>query len=206
MRGRTRILITLSVTLLLGFCAAAYLGREKLIRQWACYRVGAADSYDQARSEIAWFEQGPKRRQRLEELVAKWGTGNPRFDRYLARYVSDPASSEELRKRFSLELGWRDVLLARWAHFWRWQAKREPDEEIASVVRYLNTLVEVDPPRELTWREVLDLQAVLTLTGHPDMAHRLDPTSWQARYRRWEQIRPDPLPPIPRPEEPFNGP
>jgi len=183
-----------------------YVNRRRLADQWASYGVGAAESYDRARQRIARLETGERAKPRLRELVAKWGTGNRRFDEYLARYVTDPASSGRLRELFSRHLSSRPTLLSRWAHFWAHQASLEPREQIASYVAYLDEVAYAyDGPtaRRLTWREVLDLQAIFTLTGARDRAARLEPDNWRAPFRVWRETTPAKPPTIERPTEPF---
>lgn len=203
MRPWLRILVMLVLLTGIGLGAWCYRNRNRLACQWASYRVGAARSFHGARAEIAWFETGPDRQTRLRHLVGKWGTGNRRFDLYLARYVTGRDSSELLRKTFSLELGWREELLPRWAHYWRWQAPREPDQEIASILDYLHVLISADPPKPVTWREVLQLQAIFQLSGQPELAKRLSPVNWPDRYRRWLQRSQGRLPHVPRPAKPL---
>jgi hypothetical protein len=203
MRLSFRLILTFVALAALGLAVWGYVGRDTLVRQWMCYRVGAAEDFGEARESIRWFEQGPDRQARLRELVGKWGTGNQQFDFYLAQYVGDPASSEALRGRFSLEFGWREELLTRWAHYWAWRARQEPDEQIASILAYLDTLASVEPPRPITWREVLDLQAILQLTGYTELARRLKPANWSERYARWIEQRPADLPHVARPALPF---
>ena len=193
--------LTLLASLAIG--AWWYVNRRELSRQWACYRVGAAESFSQAQHEIAWFETGPDRRDRLRDLTRKWGTGNRQFDLYLARHVDDLASSELLRETFSRELGRRKELLPRWARYWSHRAKLEPDRQIASTLSYLDTLVLARVTRTIPWREVLDLQAVFQLTGHGHLAADLSPENWQQQYRRWQQTRPARLSHTERPGKPF---
>ena len=190
-------------TIAIGSLCCVY--RDTLLRQWACYRVGNAESFDRARDEIAWFEQGADRRQRLAELVRAWSTGNPTFDLYLARYVDHPDSSDLVRKLFSKELGRRPELLARWARYWSYRAKLEPDREIETVVEYLDMKISAGTSKPLTWREVLDLQAALELLGYREPAVGLTPDNWQVRYRNWQLVRGAKPPHIERPEEPFRS-
>lgn len=206
MRPYLRALIVL--LLVAGIAAGiwGYAYRRQLRRQWACYQVGAAASPAEAQRRMAWFEAGADRAARLEELVRKWGTGNRRFDLYLAQYVARPESSELLRATFSAELSRRDELLPRWAHYWAHQAPLEPDEQIASILRYLDALASADRPRRLTWRQALNLQAVWELLGQRELARGLTPEDWQTRYRRWRQIRPTAVPRVPRPASPFPQP
>jgi len=183
-----------------------YVNRQRLADQWASYHVGAAARYDEARERIARIERGDRAEGRLRELVAKWGTGNRRFDEYLARYVTDPASSRRLRELFSRHLSSRPTLLSPWAHFWAHQASLEPREQIASYVTYLDEVAHADngrAARRLTWREVLDLQAIFTLTGARDRAARLEPDNWRELFRVWQETAPTEPPPIERPTEPW---
>ena len=203
MRPWLRILTTLLVLAVVGLGTWGYLFRNQLAHQWATYRVGAADSFEEARTEINRLENGPDRDARLRELVRKWGTGNQQFDLYLARYVGNPDSSESLRKTFSLEFGWREELLPRWAHYWSWRAAREPDREITSILAYLDLLTAADSSKTITWREVLDLQAVFQLTGQPRLAKRLSPDNWRDRYRNWLASCPGEIPHVPRSAKPF---
>ena len=204
MRPWLRVSLTLVVLAGIAIGGWWYLNREQLARQWACYRVGAAESFEQARAELAWFENGPDRATRLSELAGKWGTGNQRFDLYLARYVEHADCSESLRETFSRELGRRTDLLRRWAHHFSYRASLEPDQEIASIIEYFDALAAADRPEEgVTWRQVLNLQAVFQLIGQGRLAQGLTPGNWHQGYRRWHQSRPLELPPIARPASPF---
>ncbi|NLX98970.1 MAG: hypothetical protein GXY83_22725 [Rhodopirellula sp.] len=204
MRLWLRLLLTVVVVAAIGLGAWVSANWNLLYRQWICYQVGAATSYEEAKAGFRWFETGPDREARIDELVRKWGTGNQQFDLFLARYVGETDSSEALRERFSLEFGWRDELLDGWAHYWTWQAQPDPDREIASIRTYLDTLALADPPRAIPWREVLDLQAIFWLTGHSDLARRLKPSNWSARYRQWRQRQTSPMPTVPRATAPLN--
>jgi len=195
---RFSIAAVISAGILLG--AWWYANRQRLARQWDCYRVGAAESFEEAQAEIAHFETGSDAGIRIAELVRKWATGNRQFDLYLARYLHQPECSSALRAAFSRELGRRKGLLSRWAHYWSWQASLEPDEQIASIVAYLEGL---DPNGTITWREVLDLQAVFELAGSSQLARRLSPANWYARFRRFQQTHSGRLPQVTRPEGPF---
>jgi hypothetical protein len=165
--------------------------------------VGAAISFEQAKREIGRLEKGPDQEAQIRDLVGKWGRDNRQFDLFLARYVDHADSSEALREAFSLELAWREGLLPKWAYFWSWKSGPEPDDRIASILEYLNVLMSAEPPRTLTWREVLDLQAIFQLAGQPELAARLKPESWRQRYRQWEARRDAEIPHIPRPGKPF---
>jgi len=168
----------------------AYLSRERLTRQWMAYRGGSAASYEKAQEALAWFESGPDRDARLRELVGRWGGGNLRFDYYLARYVSSAESSEAMRKSFSLGLAWRERLLPRWAHWWCWRAVQGPDRQAEEILAYLDLLASAKDHKEISWREILDLQAIFHLTGQPKWAERLQPENWRERYRQWRESRP----------------
>ena len=78
-----------------------------------------------------------------------------------------------MRELFSLEFGWREELLGRWAYYWSYRCGQQPDEQIASVVSYLDMLHASKPDSQITWREVLDLQAVLGLSGQPELKTKL---------------------------------
>jgi hypothetical protein len=175
----------------------------RLARQWACHRVGNSATFDEARAAIAAMDRGPDRDALDRELVAQWSTGNPRFDLFLAGYVGQAQSSDFLREAFSLELAWRTPLSGRWAQYWLWRGAQEPDEELASLVTYLDLLAACDPPRRLSWREVLDVQALFTLTGRESLGYRLLPENWHDRYRQWLAVRPASLPHVARPDYPF---
>ena len=195
----------LAAALVLAVAIGAWIGLHHgdIACQWACYRVGAAASTDEARRHIQWFETGPDRAARLRRLVEKWGTGNPRFDHHLAQYLTGPECSDQTREAFAAELGRREGLLKRWAHYWCWRAPQEPNELVASVVAYLDDLATVEPSRQLTWREVLDVQAVFCLAGDESAARRLTPSNWRARYRSWQRVRPAAFPHVARPGAPL---
>jgi hypothetical protein len=188
-------------------CVAAgtwyYVNQQRLGRQWTSYRVGSATSFEDARSEIARMENAPDHQEKIRDLVSKWGTGNQQFDFYLAWYAGHRNSSEALRETFSLEFGWREELLPRWACYWSWRAPQEPDKEMASLVEYLDVLAAADAPQEITWREALNLQAVFELTGQTRLARRLSPGNWRDRYRTWQKARQSGIPHVARPETPF---
>ena len=204
MRLWLRVLLTLVVLAGIAIGGWWYLNRGRLSRQWACYRVGAAVSFEQAQAELAWFEKGPDRDVRLGELVGKWGTGNQRFDLYLARHVAHSTSSESLRESFSRQLGRRPELLRRWAHFWSYRLSLEPDREINSITAYFDALTAADRPEQtITWRQALNLQAVFQLTGQGQLALGLTPGNWRDRYGLWREHRPAEAPRIWRPASPF---
>ncbi len=153
--------------------------------QLAAYRVGAAPTFSLAKRELASLDSGRDREGKLRELAAGWGTGNQQFDFYLAQYLNEPECSDAMREVFSLELGWRPELLPRWAHYWAWRSKQAPAEEVASIADFLSALVSLQPARLLTWRETLNLQAAIVLTGESELARRLTPENWPGRYRQW---------------------
>ena len=163
----------LLVLLLLGAVAcgaAGYVYRRPLQRAWALYRIGAAASPREAEATIVGCLASPDRLAMIGELVAKWGTGNPQFDLNLAAHVGAGSCSEPLRAAFAAELGRRPGLLEHWAHYWTWRAQLPPEQQMASVAAYLDALIVADPPRDVTWREVLDLEALFQLTGHGELA------------------------------------
>ncbi len=160
--------------------------RAALKRGWVTYQAARATDYEQARRHIAWCETQPQRDAKLQALVARFGTGRVMFDEHLARYLTRPRASESLRAAFSQELGRRPELLERWAFYWTWRSILEPNEELAGVARYLETLALVDAPRALTWREVLDVQAVFTLTDQAPLAAGLSPDNWRERRAKWQ--------------------
>jgi hypothetical protein len=181
-----------------------YSQRPAVGAQLAVYRIGRARSFDEAKREIAAVERQPNNDEALRELVSAWRSGNQAFDFYLAAYLGDRQSSEALRRLFSLELSWHSDRLADWAQFWSWRSRREPDDEIASIADYLAALSTAADRRELTWREVLDFQAALALTGQADLARRLAPENWRDRYRAWSEGAPD-FARLARPDRPLPG-
>jgi hypothetical protein len=184
MRLVWRILIAVGLMAAVAAGGWYYAHVEQFEQLAAIRRVATAETFAAARAELAWFERGPDAEERLRALVDAWGRGDPRFDFRLARYVGHPQSSESLRKAFSRELAWREELLPRWAHYWTWQAKLEPDAQIASICDYLDALAQAAPVPAITWREVLDLQAILVLAAKPSLALRLSPANWCDRYRQ----------------------
>ncbi len=203
MRHKLRTLLVLIALIAVFVGAWTYVNRRTLTRQWRCYRVSSAESFEQAQEEIAWFENGADRHERLAELMRKWGTGNRQFDLYLARHLHEPACGDPLREAFSEELGRRDELLPRWAHYWSYSSAEEPDEQIDSILRHLDALLRTPTTEQIPWREVLNLQALFQLAGCPERARDLSPSNWQATYRAWLEVRPNNLPHIARPERPF---
>jgi hypothetical protein len=203
---RQFLLVTFFAAVVLGLVAAIwwYMGRASVGSQLAGYRIGQAKRLSEAKREIAAIERQPNHDEALRQLVSGWRMGNQSFDFYLAAYLSDRQSSEDLRRLFSLELSWRSELLADWAHYWSWRSKQAPPDEIASIADYLAALSSADSQRRLTWREVLDFQAALALTDHADLARRLGPENWTERYRAWRESVPDVTQPR-RPDLPLPG-
>lgn len=171
----------------------AYGNQELLDCQLRCFHIGRAESYAEAQRQIAWFETQFDCDAKLQVLVSRWGEGNPQFDEYLARYVVDPASSDALRQAFSLQFARRPEQLPRWAHFWRYKASLPPDEAVESVLGYFETVATAEPARWITWRDVLDLQAILTLADCGELGQRLTPENYRGRCQKWiEAGRPKP--------------
>jgi hypothetical protein len=204
MRFWSRLLAAIVVLACAGLAVWGYLSRESLTRQWKAYQVGRAAGNAEVCQAIAWFEAGPDQEARLRSLVAKWGTGNPRFDFFLARYVGSPESSESLRKAFSLEFAWRDGLLVRWAQYWIWRAGDRANERIDEILSYTELLDAAQQPlKEISWREILDLQAIFQIAAQPRLAERLTPANWHERFRQWRQSRPAAIPPVVKPTRPL---
>ncbi len=126
-----------------------YSHREPLARQWLLYRIGAAASTHEAEAEIVRCESDPDQGAMIGDLVGKWGTGNRRFDLYLAAHLESGSCSESLRKTFAAEIGRQQELLDRWAHYWTWRSPLPPDQQMASVAAYLDVLA-ADPSRDIT--------------------------------------------------------
>jgi hypothetical protein len=183
-----RILLAILLLIASGLGAWCYAHRRPLARQWTLYRIGAAASQQEADAEIVRSEDGPDHRDMIRELVHKWGTGNRQFDLHLAAHLGAKSCGEPLREAFAAHIGRRKTLLCRWAHYWAWRAPLQPEQQVASVVAYL---------------EVLDLQAVFQLTDCGDLAKGLSPANWRDRYAEWQRSRPVQLPRISRPEGSF---
>ncbi len=173
--------------------------------QWECYAIGAARSFDEAKPHLVWLDRHASCPESVAELVARWGAGNGRFDLHLARYIDSPESSETLRGAFARQLAARPELLHRWAHYWTWRAREEPDQLVASTVAFFDLLAQAQPGRTITWRDVLDLQAVWGLCGEADRVKDLDRRRWSDVYTQWKRTRADPLPHVRRPEVPLPG-
>jgi len=203
MRLRTPLLPTFLLLTSIAIGLWVYGNWTQLASQWACYRVGTAQSFAEAQSRIGPFEKGSDRDAKMAQLVGKWGTGNRQFDLHLAKHLFGATATDGLRESFSRQLGRSADLRQRWAHYWSHQAPLPPDEQVQSIVSYLDTLATVDPPQAITWREVLDLRALFELTESRRPAPNLSPTNWHEYYRVWRETRPDALPPIPRPKMPL---
>jgi hypothetical protein len=202
MRVCRHILLAILLLALVSLAVWCYLCREPLRRQWLLYRIGAAVTSREAEAEIVRCETDPDPNAMIGDLVDKWGTGNHQFDLHLASHLDAPSCGDSLRQAFAEEIGGRPELLQRWAHFWSWRSPLPLDEQTASVVTYLDT-VAADPSRTITWREVLDVQALFELTGRGELARGLSPSDWRDRYREWQRRRPAKLPNHPRPKTPF---
>ncbi len=203
MRLRTPLLPTFLVLSSIALGLWVHGNWTLLSSQWTSYRVGAAESFAEAQARIAPLEKGSDRDAKMAQLVGKWGTGNRQFDLYLAEHICDAAATDGLRESFSRQLGRSAELRRRWAHYWSHRTSLPPDEQVQSIVSYLDTLATVDPPRAITWREVLDLRAMFELTSNPRPAPDLSGTNWHEYYRVWRETRPNDLPNIPRPEMPL---
>jgi len=199
MRLGTKILLGALGLAVLAVGGFALLYRKSLVRQWHCYRVASAETFAAAREEMAWFLEGPDARDRLGELVAKWGTGSPQFDCYLARHVADPGSSELLREVFFREFQRRPSLVKMWAHYWAFQAPAKPADELVSLVAYFD--IQAKASASITWREALELAALFHWSGRDDLIKKLEPTNWIDYYQNWQTTRPEQLPTIKRPAE-----
>lgn len=203
MRRLLSLLLALLVASLVGVAIWALINRDQLQLQWSVYQVSAAPSYEAAVSEIKRIEILPDPARRLAVLTSRWGTGNRQLDLYLARYATDPQSSDAFREAFSLRFARDPSLLERWAHYWRHQNRLEPAEAVDSILSYVGTLSEAHAPRTITWRDVLDLQAAWTLAGHPELAERLTPTNYQSRYASYQAAGSPRPQDITRPESPL---
>lgn len=182
--------------------------RHELGEQWALYQLIRAEDPAVARGQLAWFDTEPRRQAKLGLLVSRWGTAGPRFDEHLARFVARAGASEELRRTFAEELRRRPEWLPRWAEYWAWKSRLGPADETESVLRYLGTLAQATPPRSITWREVLDAQATLTLLGRSDLAGQVTADAWHEAFREWEAAADSPTSPRPgltRPAHPFSN-
>jgi hypothetical protein len=180
-----------------------YVCRQPLLRQWALYRIGAAASLPEAEAELVRCETSFDHDAMIDELVGKWGAGNRQFDLHLAAHLGGASCGEPLRAAFAAEIGRHAGLLERWARYWMWRAPLPPEQQMDSVTAYLDTLAAANPSHDITWREVLDVQALFQLTGQDELAQGLTPANWRDRYRRWQRSRPAELPRLSRPEEPF---
>jgi hypothetical protein len=194
---------TIVVAAALAVGIGLYAWRGELAAQVASYQVASAASYRAAARRIGQFEAAPDRAEKIHALVDAWGRGDPRYDYYLARYIRSPDCGDELREAFSLEISWRPGLLSRWGHFWSWQSSADPAADRKHLRGYFDALSSVEPARRLTWRDVLDLQALCDRTGQGEVARRMKPDDWVAAYRRWIDAEPTWTPDLDRPAEPF---
>jgi hypothetical protein len=180
-----------------------YVWRDKLAAQWASYQVASAGSYRAAARRIGQFEAAPDRDKKIHALVDAWGRGDPRYDYYLARYIRSPDCGDGLRQAFSLEISSRPGLIQRWGHFWSWHSSAGPAADHSHLRGYFDALASVEPPRRLTWRDVLDLQALCARTGQGEVARRMKPDDWVAAYRRWIEAEAAWTTDAERPQAPF---
>ena len=202
MRPWIRLFLALVAVALGVLSVWLYRDRLRIACQWRAYSIGVATDAESARAHFAWFESEPDRDEKLRELADAWGRGAAGFDRRLLDYVAGPDSSEMLREACSTEFAWREELLDRWGRYWAWRAGETPTRRAAEIVEYLDLLAASNPPRRLTWREVLDLQAIFALTGRGPLAMRLTPDRWHDRYRNWRASLTT-IPPIPPVESPL---
>jgi hypothetical protein len=198
-----RLLLALLLPAAAGLGIGCYAYRQPLARQWALYRIGAAASSSEAEAELVCCETGRDRDALIDALVRKWGAGNRQFDLRLAEHLGRGSCGEPLRAAFAAEIGRRNGLLDRWARYWTWRAQLPPEQQMASVAACFDALAAADPPHDVTWREVLDLEALFQLTGRDELAQNLSPANWRNRYGQWQRGRPATLPHMARPDEPF---
>lgn len=149
--------------------------------RWTAYQLAESPSYAATKS---YFRQAQQADQ-LWSLVGQFGRGQPQFDFYLLHFAADPQCNDRFRKTLAFELGWRTDALQRWSHFHRWSSQQIPHEVYLELSNYLAAIAASDSERSITWRDVLDMQAMLAATGHADLAHQLTPENWLARYRTW---------------------
>jgi hypothetical protein len=183
-----RLKVPFILVMLAGAGAAGwwvYARWPRLAIEYDLHRVASAATFTDAQREIARLEDAADRDRRLAVLVSAWGTGDARFDEFLVQHVQTPQCGDALREWFSLEISSRPGMLGRWATYWSRRLEGDIAAEIDSMREYLETLARTDPPRRITWREVLDLQAAMVLTGHEDLARRLKPDTWRDRFTRW---------------------
>jgi hypothetical protein len=177
--------IFLSLAVLVAASAAyLYLRRDELRLQWDSYQVTSSPDYATFQQRMAEFQQQAVTYAQLQALVSRWQTGNEPFDGYLARYLFDAPCNEAVREAFSRELSWRDGHVEAWGGAWQEQ-KGDIKEQVESLRRYLDTLQAAVPSRAITWRDVLDIQAMFALSDQPTLAIRLTPDNWRERYQRW---------------------
>ena len=184
-----RLLLLALVLAIAAMGGWAWTNRDELAIQLACYRVRAAANYEAAVTELEWFEKHPRREQVLQRLMARFGTGNRRLDEYLTSYAYDGRASEAFRQALSLEFAWRPELLPLWQEYWTGRQQGDNlEEEVSTIRNYLEALDAADPPREVTWRDILDIQAAMQISDAPNLAIRLSPRNWRSRYHRWAAL------------------
>jgi hypothetical protein len=181
--GPLRRLFGLAVaTALVVLIGLAWQERLLLWNQYRSYRVGAAASYRQAQGLIDRMHDDAA----MPVLVSKWGTGNARFDVYLARYLNETHCPDTLREEFAQHIGRSPELASRWAHLWRFRALDSPAGEYRQLANYLRILCESDERLPITWRDVLDAQALFIDSDQRVLARGLDPAHLKARFRQWQ--------------------
>lgn len=185
---RYAVRVGLAVFLILGAGAGGwwYANRHAIDRRRAVLRVAQAPSLALAQPQLLWFETPPDVDEKLAALVNHWGTGDARFDDLLVQHLGDPACGDALRKRFAEELAWRPAARPLWAQAWRQRTRQPPDQEIAAILDFLEALAAADAPPRLSWRQVLDVQAVFELEGRGELAAWLTPENCLPRYRAWK--------------------
>ncbi len=162
----------------------AWHEREHLARQYQCYRVGAAATYPQAQALMLRFDTP----QAVRSLVDKWGRGNPKFDVYLVRFAHEPSCPDAVRAALSRQVASSEPLAKRWAHLWRFRCEDPPQREYRQLAEYLTALLNSDEALPVTWRDVLDLQALFSDTGHWMLARGLTPQNWRQRFVEWQRL------------------
>ena len=149
MRVCRQILRAILLLAVLSLAVWCYIYREPLARQWSLYRVGAAATRQEAEAELVRCETDPDEDAMIGELVDKWGTGNRQFDLRLADHLDAPSCGESLRQAFAGQISHQTELLQRWAHYWSWRSPLPPEQQMASVVAYLDVMA-ADPSRRIT--------------------------------------------------------
>lgn len=186
---RFAIVVTLLLVVGAAGAAVAYwaMERDELAWQLDCHRIGAAPSYEEAAQLLAELDRAPNHQEKLSLLTTKWGTGNQAFDERLVRWMLSTDGSGALLQAFSEELSWREELLPRWVEYWREETELPMEEELASIEGYLSAIHEggAASRREVSWRDVLDMQAWFVMRDSARLAVRLGPENAGDRYGQW---------------------